>query len=387
MTNYPNFQYIIIKSNGNIVNYYFHSDFGICSSLLSASGKWNNAVSNAEDAKKDYSINLDIDNTIYVIYRNKNGAIKLIIQNGSQTKSINVLQSKTNPDYNMYPKVIPINDSLHTFFIVDNSGKKIICHQNIKDGKPQQPVAVDYINYNDQYIPYTVVSCKSKILLLYTTSSEGKDTAGVRVFEQSTEKWGKFVPLTKPADIIYSPVMSCYKNKIVLAYVKKYEDATYIVKRNFSDISLTLSTEQETVKCPNPDILPQIYLSEDTEIIYWRDDRQVQYIVDSGNSENITVKYLDFNERNSILHFNVVANIDNQIIQANLLPGNFSNGLTLSFIKTPASVTNTAYSSEKTTHSGEFKALEAIYDKIIGLEKSIRLINEKISSLEKKLGS
>jgi len=206
LTNYPNFQYIIIKSNGNIVNYYFHSDFGICSSLLSASGKWNNAVSNAEDAKKDYSINLDIDNTIYVIYRNKNGAIKLIIQNGSQTKSINVLQSKTNPDYNMYPKVIPINDSLHTFFIVDNSGKKIICHQNIKDGKPQQPVAVDYINYNDQYIPYTVVSCKSKILLLYTTSSEGKDTAGVRVFEQSTEKWGKFVPLTKPADIIYSPV-------------------------------------------------------------------------------------------------------------------------------------------------------------------------------------
>jgi hypothetical protein len=125
LSNYPNSQYIAIKSDGTVINYYYHGDFGICSSVLSSPGKWNNAVSNADDAKKDYSVGMDVQDTVYIIYRNKEGSIKVILHNGLVSKTMELLRSKSNPDYNMFPQIIPSSELCHVFYIIENAGKKI----------------------------------------------------------------------------------------------------------------------------------------------------------------------------------------------------------------------------------------------------------------------
>lgn len=387
MSNYPNSQYIVMKSDGTTINYYFHGDFGICSSVLSSSGKWNNAVSNAEDAKKDYSIGIDVQNTVYIVYRNQVGSIKVIVQNGKISKTVDILQSKNTPDYNMFPQILPLDDNCHVFYIVENAGKKIICHQSVKAGKPLPPTAVDYINYNPQYAPYSIAHANGQIFLLYAVPSESGELPGYKTFEPSAGKWGKFVPLSKPSGTIYSPVISSYDNRILILYVKKYEDATYIVRRSVSETDASLLPEQETVRCIDSEIYPQVLMSQEEDIIYWREDRQIKYVALSGTIKNPVVKTLEFADRSNILHFNVVANTNQKTLRAWLLPGNFSNGLTLGFIKMPGAPRSEPKSGLSfSTLSTEYKAFELMQSKIADLEKKIRLLGDRVSALEKKSG-
>ena len=247
MSNYPNSQYIVMKSEGTVINYYYHNDFGICSSVLSSSGKWNNAVSNAEDAKKDYSISMDTQNVVYIVYRNRGGALKVTLHNGSVSKTMDILQSKNKPDYNMFPQIIPIGDLYHVFYIVENGDKKIICHQTVKSGKPLPPTAVDYIQYDPVYAPYSLAHTSGRIFLLYSSSNEEPQLPGYKIYEKNTGKWGKFIPLCKPGDSIHTPFISSYDNRVLITYVKKYEDATYIISRGVSKEDGSLLPEQETL--------------------------------------------------------------------------------------------------------------------------------------------
>jgi hypothetical protein len=393
LSNYPNSQYIAIKSDGTVINYYYHGDFGICSSVLSSPGKWNNAVSNADDAKKDYSVGMDVQDTVYIIYRNKEGSIKVILHNGLVSKTMELLRSKSNPDYNMFPQIIPSSELCHVFYIIENAGKKIICHQTLKSGKPLTPVAIDYIKYDPVYAPYSVANTSGRIFLLYTALTDEQETPGYKIYDKSTSKWSKLIPLTKPGQALYSPFISSCDDRVLITYVKKYEDATYIITRSLSNTDGSPLAEQETLRCTDPDIFPKLLMLPNENIIHWREDRQVKYVSFFNSAKNPSLRTLEFADRNPSLDFNVIANINQKLVQGWLVPGNFSNGLTLGFIQIPepsgASRTPAPYLHETKSSSSyfalsdEYKVFERMQGKIADLEKKIRQLSDRISALEK----
>ena len=135
-------------------------------------------------------------------------------------------------------------------------------------------------------------------------------------------------------------------------------------------------------------------MTQKEDIIHWQEGRQVKYVSFFDNAKNPALKTLEFNDRSHLLHFNVVANMDQKIIQAWLLPGNFSNGLTIGFLKTPGYAESSgAVASPQTSLpkssgsflalSDEYKAFELLQGKIADMEKKIRNLNDRISLLEK----
>ena len=237
----------------------------------------------AEDILKEYDIEIDNEDNIYIIYQDKAGHLKLILL--KEEREI-ILTEKPMPEiYNLNLKII--GKDVHLFYCVllpdKNKQYRIIHHYY--NGKTWMTNIVQDIGINQVLNPMNILEYKKELILIYYDNKKNEEIYFIK-YNLMEGKWEETIKLTN------SEVPKLYldsifvENKLHIVYCQYDENLAVKYERyNYHKKILNREIEEELSNWENINWPTIIYFEDKLWTIWAEYDNIIsRYSLDNGTN-------------------------------------------------------------------------------------------------------
>lgn len=221
-------QYILKLATGKIINIFYKEGSGIYISSLSKKNYWLEAIPLARDTSPYFSVDLDAQDNVYILFQDKHGNILRGRYNSENVSIKPVLNSKNPTSYNKHLHVICSGDKIYYFYTLEYSGNKLLSYQvQNGSGNLSTPKVIDYVS--ESVIPYRVVQDFKKDIYIFYKSNDTKAPAiGYKKYNPESDSWSDFEnAVSVPSESSIIDVIMDSENNIYISWQKgnpqKYE--------------------------------------------------------------------------------------------------------------------------------------------------------------------
>jgi len=214
-------QYILKKSGGQVYNFYYDKNLGLCYTTLTKRNTWTEPVSLQKNLHPGFYVDIDDDDVFHILTQDANGSIFCSSFDGENIKTVPVLGSKMPSAYNKHLSLVPFVNNVHVFYVIEHNDSNILAHQSIISGKVSNPRVIDYVYKS--HCPYSVISDRTGGIYAFYQSSDGRHLQlGYKKYTPERKFWSEFTPVTRfRGDCEYPKAVVDDKNIIHLCYQRR----------------------------------------------------------------------------------------------------------------------------------------------------------------------
>lgn len=334
MYNIKNKQFIFKQSTGKIFNFYYDLDKNLCCTAFTQKNTWSKPFIIAKNIYPNFFVEMCSNDSFHIIYQDSHGNLLYAYFNNEDTVHTPILKSKFPTPYEKQVCLIPKDSVIHFFFVLKAENKFILVHQTINNGAISNPKVIDYIVSND--FPYTVISDKGDNIYAFYQSFDDKHLQlGYKKFSPQQNFWGEFSLVSKykgdcafPMPLIDNEnvLHICYQRKTSRSYELIYQQK--LLDKNIWTDEIIIHASAYTF---NNSYLISV---DNTLIAYWLRESSIYFSTSktAGTTWSKPTKYKSFKNR-PLFCMKYVTNYpyENTRLLTRYIPGNFTNGLTLTF--------------------------------------------------------
>ncbi|MBP5426673.1 MAG: hypothetical protein J6Y29_02060 [Clostridiales bacterium] len=360
-----NSQFLFKLFNNDTWNFFVDNNKNLCYSSLNKKKQWSKPTIIKTNIYPSFYADIDNKNSFHLIYQNIKGDIFYTLINSKSIKTIQILKSKTPSTYNKHLRLIPLNDSIHFFYILHYKNSLILSHQILKNATLSNPQILASSSKN--LYPYSVFVDSLGNISLYYCFFDGKFyQLGYKIYSPFESMWTKFSQVTNSnSDIQLLDALVDNNNITHILYIEKKFNTIYYSNSNSS-----------IFKCPIVNISDaNLLILADTIFIFWIKKDIIHFIKSQDNGLSwSTINEYSMNGELSCVKFK--SNAKKNHIFSNVIPATFLNGYTLvSFNELTLDHTNVSAIS-----TNDFKTI--VLDSLNLLKNKFESLNSEVSELK-----
>lgn len=196
MYNFHSRHYIFRQSDGQFRDFWCDARQNLCSSTLGRNGIWGNVSIIARNVHPYFCVEPGRDGFYHILYQDGSGNINYSKTDGQYVKTFPVLSSRTPSAYNKHLQIVPLDDEIYMFYVLQHDNSFILAYQQLKNNRPGTPKIVDYVSGNS--LPCTVLYDPDGNIYAFYQSYDGKYLQlGYKKFSTARRHWSDFTAVTK----------------------------------------------------------------------------------------------------------------------------------------------------------------------------------------------
>ena len=256
--------HIVRFKSGKVWHFFSRKGFGIHYRRLDQNHGWQNSMQLIPDAQDYFSLSVDRNDMLHLVFQDHDGQIQYMIYNGKNWDKQMIARYDSSEYIARSVSVVTFNERVHVFFSVGSNppsdGWKIH-HCHFHEGKWIDDEITGYTTHN-QPSPLYFDFSKRNLHMIYRGIYYGKYQLFHCRLDNSLNRWSKPERITRSQTDCISPSLLVHGNKIHLAwaYVKnanlqiKYTGWNYNQYYKKGDESDILLSNNES-NCMYPQLL------------------------------------------------------------------------------------------------------------------------------------
>lgn len=214
--------YIIKRKNGSTWKIFYLKDIGICYEVFENEA-WSDKKVISKDARNNFRIILDEDDTIYIIYEDNTGDILLTSFKEDISNETVFLHRKAESQYPLQFNVLMINKDINMFYNIPNRTgyNEALVHQIAHNGTEwSSPKLVDVVKPQGVNPLAVLKDDNNNIYLFYNNQNESLNL-GYKRYDTLNNSWGNFtiIDTSSSSYLDYSFIVE--KEVVYTLFIKK----------------------------------------------------------------------------------------------------------------------------------------------------------------------
>lgn len=372
-------QFIFKMSNGKIINYYFKENSGICASSINRRNLWSDSAILARDSTKGFSADLDKNDKISLLYQDTKGNLYIVRYLNTQYKTYKLLNSKNITAYDKHLKILSFNNSTFYLYVIEHNGNKLLSYQSSnRDLIFGNPKVIDYCS--DSLLPHTAfLDSNGMVVVFYICEDTKHRSLGIKSINCENDSVGEFIAVSEysvealilggfcDSDGNYFLLWERKKDeKYELCYSCKFKDSEKFEPEKVIDISIQSHVNASIIEKNN-------YV-----VCYWVMSNTIYCSISRDKKHFSTPEIYNQFDGKQFYCVSYKENSSGRVLNnsGETLPVNFSNGIHFAFSDLDlGSMLETRSTPIQNSNKEKFDDFEA----------KLKLINDRLEALEKKL--
>jgi hypothetical protein len=393
MFNIDQKDYIVKLSSGKTINFFYQSGVGIYSRILTNEGAWTEPQALIKDAMPSFSLCINSNDTVYILFQNTRGDILYSTYAGDKISQSNTLIGRNGLESSSSQLfVTPVKGMVLFIYTVEQINERILAYQVLKENSElTRPAAADYITGKKPYFS-GAYDRNGDLYLFYRNRNRYKNTTGYRRFNAEKVQWETFESLIGyEGDYGLISAEFDRHDNIHLLWQKKYPQKHELV---YSLKHLGADVWDEKVLCTasEPFINSSIFAASDTVICYWVNKSGIFYLISKNNG--ITWKGIEKYSHDNVDAYcciNFYSNYRTDVqTYATDMPGKYVNGYELAFLssvelssyKKPEAAVNTPAVSDLFSRESA-STVDELLKRVNMLEMRLRALEDEVQRSNK----